>query len=212
MKIETKSVNKLPKGLPIVLSAPSGGGKTTLADHLLKKKGSKLIRSISCTTRAPRAGEKDGVDYYFIGEKEFKRRIDDGEFLEWAMVHNYMYGTPIQAITEDLTKGNDVLLVIDPQGGVSVRKIYPHGIFIFVVPPTWEDLKKRLKKRGQDKPKDMKVRIENASKELEYLTLYDYLVVNQNLKKAVAEVEAIIQAEHLHLTRWETSDVPFLKK
>jgi len=198
------------KGIPIVLSAPSGGGKTTISERLLKK-SKNLRRSVSCTTRAPRKGERNGVDYTFLSESQFKKKIRKKEFLEWAMVHGQYYGTPVGPLTQKLKKGSDVMLVIDPQGAVSIRKIYPRGVFIFVVPPTWALLKKRLIERRAERRSSLKIRLKDAKKELTYLKHYDYLVVNNRLSDAVSDVQAIIRAEKRCLQRLDPKKIPIFR-
>src|SRR5689334_14698426 len=153
----------MKKGLPVVVSAPSGGGKTTLVARVLKKIPS-AVRSISCTTRAPRTGERNGKDYFFTSKQKFKMMARSRKFIEWAKVHDNFYGTPRPAFEKQLRRGKDVLLTIDPQGAVSIRKIYPRGVFIFVVPPTWNTLLKRLKRRGTDDRRSLQLRIRNAKK------------------------------------------------
>lgn len=197
------------KGLPIVISAPSGAGKSSIA-ALIQKKRPTAVPSISCTTRPPRGGEKNGVDYFFISMDEFKKRIETGDFLEWAVVHDHHYGTPLSSLRKQLEEGKDVLLTIDPQGALSVRRAHPEGIFIFVVPPTWEALLNRLKSRATDDSSSLQVRIKNAEKELTYLSHYDYLLVNDKLDEAVSQALAIIEAEHCRLTRINKKDIPIL--
>lgn len=199
------------KGLPIVISAPSGAGKSTIAVRIARENPTTVL-SISCTTRPPRNGERHGVDYYFTSREEFQRKIDAGEFLEWAPVHGQFYGTPIQALEERLSEGKDVLLTIDPQGAISVKRIYPQGVFIFVVPPTWDALLKRLYKRATDDPAAMELRLTNARRELSHLDNYDYLVVNDDLEAAVRDVSAIIAAEHRRLCRLDKRDIPIFEK
>lgn len=198
------------RGIPIVLSAPSGGGKSTIAWHVLKRIP-QTVRSISCTTRPPRRGERQGVDYFFISEGEFKRRIKKKNFLEWAKVHQNYYGTPKSYLDLQLRKGKNVLLTIDPQGAKSLRRFYPKGIYIFVVPPTWSILLKRLKSRGSDSKASLQVRLANAKKELKSLSHYDYLVVNDDLASAVKETACILQAERRRLFRLNKDEIPILK-
>lgn len=198
-------------GLPIVISAPSGGGKSTIADKVLKEIAS-LIRSISCTTRKPRPGEKEGQDYYFLTEDEFKTRIQNNKFIEWAQVHNNYYGTPIDEFKAQLEKGRDVILTIDPQGAKSIRKIFPDGIFIFLVPPTWDDLATRLKKRASDSESTLKVRLQNAREEIKTIPQYDYLVVNDSLDVAVSDVVSIIRSEHRRVSRVNKRDIPIFSE
>jgi len=197
------------KGLPIVLSAPSGGGKSTIAAEVIKRSTS-AVKSISCTTRAPRPGEKEGVDYFFVSDKDFRAKIERGGFLEWAEVHGSLYGTPIDAFEEKLKKGFDVILAIDPQGAVSIRKLYPAGVFVFVVPPSWSVLAQRLEGRASDDQNSIQRRLSDARKELLSLQHYDYLVLNDDLDAAVADVAAIIRAEHRRLVRINKKEISFL--
>lgn len=201
------SLDTVTRGLPIVLSAPSGGGKSTIADHVLRN-WSQVVRSISCTTRAPRPGESHERDYYFLTEEEFKTKISNNEFVEWALVHGRYYGTPKGDFEKNLESGKDVLLVIDPQGAVAIKKMFPNGLFIFVVPPTWEDLSSRLSDRGTDATAEREKRLLNAKAELSYLPNYDFLVVNDNLDSAVGDVLAIIRSEHRRLHRINKADIP----
>jgi len=195
------------KGIPIVISAPSGAGKSTIAGRLLKDD---IVLSISSTTRSPRKGEKNGVDYSFSSVDDFKRKIEKGEFLEWAVVHGNYYGTPLTPIRANLDKGKDVVMVIDPQGALSVKNHYPDGVYIFVVPPTWDILLKRIKERALDDKASQKIRIANARKELTYLSHYDYVVVNDHLKDAVDDVLAILRSEHLRRERIDKRAIPIL--
>jgi guanylate kinase len=151
------------------------------------------------------------VHYFFTTNDEFKRKIEAGEFLEWAIVHGQYYGTPLRALEDQLNGGKDVVLTIDPQGALSVKRIYPDGVFIFVVPPSWDVLMKRLYKRATDDAQSMELRIANARKELAYLGHYDYVVVNDDLDEAVRQVSAIIVAEHLKTGRIDRRSVPILE-
>jgi len=197
------------KGLPVVLSAPSGGGKSTIATRLVAECRNAQL-SVSCTTRPPRPDEKDGVHYHFISEPEFKKRIKDGDFLEWAEVHGNYYGTPRSMLEGLLKEGKDVVLTIDVQGALSIKKFYPQGIYIFLVPPTWESLASRLSRRASDDAKSVKIRQANARKELSYMSHYDYLVINDDLEMAVRDVCSILRAEHCRLTRIDKRDIPIL--
>src|ERR1044071_3162531 len=198
------------KGLPVVVSAPSGGGKTTLVSEVLKKIPS-AVRSISCTTRGPRPGERNGRDYFFLSKQKFKRMIKDHRFIEWAKVYNHFYGTPKSTFEKQIHRGRDVILTIDPQGALSIRKIYPQGVFIFVVPPTWGTLLKRLKRRGTDDQLSLKIRIKNAKKEIRMVSHYDYVVVNDKLNQAIEDVAAILRAEHMKRDRINKRDVPIMR-
>lgn len=197
-------------GLPVVLSAPSGGGKSTIAEEVIKRVP-RVVRSLSCTTRSPREGETDGIDYQFVSQDEFKKTIEEGGFLEWAVVHGNYYGTPLSALKKNLERGNDVLLVIDPQGAISLKRFYPSGVYVFIIPPTWEILEKRLNDRATDSKKTKEIRLANARKELSYMSHYDYVVVNENLEKAIDDVVAILRAEHNRLTRINRNTISILK-
>lgn len=198
------------KGFPIILSAPSGGGKSTIAEEVIKRSNQSIVRSISCTTRPARQNERNGVDYFFLKEEEFKEKVDKKEFLEWAVVHDHYYGTPKQNMEMQLDTGKDVMLVIDPQGAAAVRKIYPNGIYIFVVPPTWDALKARLKGRGTDDEAAMEIRYADARIELRSLKHYEFLVLNDELEKAVSDVLSILRSEHCRLSRINKKSIPIL--
>ncbi len=200
----------MKNGLPIVVSAPSGGGKSTIVAEVLRKLP-RAIRSISCTSRSPRPGEKNGHDYYFVSPDEFRQRIKKRDFIEWAKVHDNYYGTPISALKKNLAAGRDVFLTIDPQGAVSLRKIFPKGVYIFVIPPTWPTLLNRLKRRGTDDASSLQLRIANAKKEIRMVKHYDYLVVNDTITQAVEDVAAILRAEHRRLSRLKTKNLPIFQ-
>jgi len=180
----------------IVLSSPSGGGKTTIAQKLLKR-DKNLVRSVSCTTRQPRIGEKAGRDYFFVPPARFKKMILSGSFLEWAKVHRHYYGTPKAWVNAQRAKGKDVLLVIDVQGGKSVKKQDPGAVLIFLKPPSFTVLKKRLLGRQSEDGKALAVRLQNAKGEIRQGRYYRYRVVNDRLSKAVADVAKILQTERL---------------
>ncbi len=173
------------------MSSPSGGGKTTIAE-LLMKKDSNIIRSISCTTREPRIGEKNGKDYFFISDARFKKLASHGEFLEWAKVHRHYYGTPRKWVQEQLSKGKDVLMVIDVQGGKAIKAQNPQVLLIFLKPPNLSVLKERLIGRNSEDDASLSERLKNAKKEMREGEKYDYQVTNNQLAKAVAKVRGII--------------------
>jgi guanylate kinase len=182
------------KGQLFIISAPSGSGKTTLCE-LLVKRMPRLARSVSLTTRLPRRGEKNGKDYVFVTEKKFREKIKRGSLLEWARNFGYYYGTPKDKVRKLLIGGKDVILAIDVKGAMKVKKLYPNSIFIFILPPSMEELKKRLKKRRANDGAEIRTRIETAKKEISYLPMYDYSVINDSIKHAMAELGCIIKAE-----------------
>lgn len=190
-------------GFPLILSAPSGTGKSTLCRKLLQRDKS-LRYSISATTRYPRSGEKNGKDYFFIGIDEFKKKIHKNEFLEWAVVHDHYYGTPRKFVEEQVASGHVVLLAIDVQGANAVRKKIP-AVTVFIIPPSWKSLEERLNHRHQDPVDSVYKRLSNAPAELDQARHYDYIVVNEDLDKAVGDLEAIITAEKLRTSHQDFS-------
>jgi guanylate kinase len=187
------------KGRLFVLSASSGTGKTTLARELLKH-DKNLVQSVSCTTRAPRGTERDGVDYYFLTKKEFIQKKNAGGFLEWANVFGKFYGTPKKNVETLIRKGKDVLLVIDVQGAKQVKESKPDAVFIFLSPPSYEELKRRLEKRGTDSKAEIAKRFRIAKDELlelNDLKLCDYRIVNKYIPRAREVLKAIVRAERM---------------
>jgi len=178
-------------GKLFILSAPSGAGKTTLCQEILKHFPS-IRYSISHTTRLPRPGEKDGVDYYFITEEEFINGIQEGSWAEWAKVHDNYYGTSSRFLDKTLLSGYDVLLDIDVQGTMQIMKQYPDAITIFIMPPSLEKLHQRLLSRGTDSDKVIEKRLQNAKEEIERKGIYKHTVVNDQLEKAKQELFQII--------------------
>lgn len=179
---------------PIVLSAPSGGGKTTIARRILKQRDD-VGYSVSCTTRAPRAGEQDGVDYHFLSRAAFDSKLIAGEFAEWADVHGNRYGTLKSAIASVMAMGKHVMMDIDVQGARQVTAAFPDALTIFVVPPSVEVLKERLMARRSEKPEAMTLRLKNAESELREAQRYQHVVINDDLDRAVKRVDAIISEE-----------------
>ncbi len=182
------------KGLLFVVSGPSGAGKGTICRGLSEKLDIHL--SVSMTTRAPRPGEIEGLSYYFTTEDAFKEELTRGGFLEHAKVYGNYYGTPKDKVTEQLEMGNDVVLEIDIQGATQIRKNYPAGKFIFILPPSMAELRKRITGRGSETEESINLRMREALKEVAYIDKYDYCVVNGELDEAVSRVEAIVTAEH----------------
>jgi guanylate kinase len=181
------------RGLLVVISGPSGVGKDTIIKRLLALDPD-LIYSVSCTTRAPRPGEVDGVHYRFVSRKAFEELVEKGHFLEHASYNGHLYGTPAGPVEEARAAGHDILLKIEVQGAQQVRKRVDDGIFIFIAPPSEKELARRQELRGGESGKDMTERLRIAEKEMSYARDYDHVVVNEDLEHAVAEVLEIIRA------------------
>lgn len=188
-------------GSLFVISAPSGAGKTTICRRLLVLRKD-LRYSISCTTRRPRTGETDGKAYFFLSTEEFKKRIAHSEFLEWAVVHEAYYGTPRRYVEATLREGHDVVMAIDIQGAVSVRRKFPAAVLIFVMPPSIHALKERLDHRRED-PAAAAKRIASSRHEVAAAKDYDFVVVNEDLSKAVSQISSIMTAQKLRVERRE---------
>ncbi|HYW31678.1 MAG TPA: guanylate kinase [Gemmatimonas sp.] len=185
---------------PVILSAPSGGGKTTIARRLLERRPD-LGYSVSCTTRSARAGETDGRDYRFISREEFAAARDGGQFAEWAEVHGNLYGTLRSEIERVLADGRHVLMDIDVRGARQFAAAFPETVLIFILPPSGEVLKTRLARRGSENSERLLVRLRNARAELGEVGRYHYVVVNDDLERAVDQVASIIDAEGLRHDR-----------
>ena len=196
-------VKKKKVGSLIVLSGPSGAGKGTVCSELLKQV-SDLNLSISMTTRDVRGSEVNGVDYYFVSKEEFEKEIENDNFLEYAQVHgdNY-YGTPKSKVLECLNRGEDIILEIDIQGALKVKEKMPEGIFIFIMPPTMKELRDRLVKRNTESKDKIIQRFKNAYKEINEITKYNYVVINDEVDVAVEKIKAIILAEKCRVDRIE---------
>jgi len=185
----------------VVISGPSGVGKSSFVKQLLLTQGLNLEYSVSATTRPRRAHETEGRDYFFLNREEFRRRIDAGEFVEWAEVHGEHYGTLRSEIERRLGAGRNVLLDIDVQGGKSVRRVYKDGVFIFVLPPSLQSLEERLRGRATDSDETIRLRLDNALREINLVSEYDYAVVNDDLRSALDRVASIIVAESCNTSR-----------
>lgn len=183
------------KGLLILISGPSGTGKGTVCD-LLRQKHPEISYSISATTRQPRPGEQDGVNYYFYTKEKFREMIDQGQLLEWAEVYGNFYGTPKQKVLDRLEAGEDILLEIDTQGALNVMKVMPEGLFIFLLPPSLEELAARLQGRGTETEESLHRRLGAAVDEIKLATKYRYVVVNDKVEDAEETIANIIEAEH----------------
>ena len=190
----------MSKGFLLVISGPSGSGKGTVSNELLNRNGD-VVFSVSATTRKPRVNEEDGLNYIFLDEDKFKNMVKKGQFLEHAFVHNNYYGTPSDFVMEQIEKGEIVLLEIDVQGALQIKKNYKEAVFIFLLPPTMDELKNRIIKRGTESEEDINRRFENAFRELDFVGEYDYFVVNEKVSEAVSNIEAIIKAEKLRVKR-----------
>lgn len=206
MKANDPTPPRIHRPLLIVVSSPSGGGKTTLCDRLRAERP-ETVYSVSCTTRAPRGGEVDGREYHFLSPVEFERRVAAGDFLEHAVVHGNRYGTLRQTVVDALTAGRDVLMAIDVQGAAAIRRAAMAGegilrqayVDIFVAPPSIAALRERLQKRSEDAPAVIARRVDNAVAEMARWREYRYLVINDELERASAEFRAIVAAEHCRI-------------
>jgi guanylate kinase len=190
------------RGILVVISSPSGAGKTTLAHRLAEQE--RLEFSVSYTTRLPRPGETDGVDYKFITEDEFSSMVERNEFAEWAQVHGNRYGTAIHTVNRALEDGKDYLFDVDYQGGAQIRRQWPaESVLVFILPPSMAELERRLRRRATDSPEAIERRLAIAKRELEHFAEYDYLVVNDNLDTALTELSSIYVAARCTRARRE---------
>lgn len=189
------------RGLLIVLSGPSGVGKGTVRSAIFQQEDVDFVYSISATTRAKRQGEREGIDYFFKTREQFEEMIASNRLLEYAEYVNNYYGTPLDYVEDMLERGKDVFLEIEVKGAIQVREKMPDGVFIFLTPPSLEELEKRLVGRGTDAADVIEKRIQTAKEELDLLKHYDYAVENDNVETAVEKIKAIIQTEHLRVHR-----------
>ena len=179
------------KGAIIVISAPSGTGKTSIVKRIINEIPD-LVFSVSATTRKKRENEKNGIDYYFISEKEFQEKIEKNEFVEWEKVYDYYYGTFKSIIEDNISKGKSVIMEVDVKGALSIKKIYPKANLIYVIPPSQDELIRRLKNRKTENDTDLRKRLERAIMELSIKDKFDYFVVNKDLEKAISDTKSLI--------------------
>jgi guanylate kinase len=188
------------RGTLVVVSAPSGAGKTTLC-HEVRSLVPELYYSVSHTTRAPRPGEKEGTDFFFVSEGQFTAMRARDEFAEWAQVHGHHYGTPAKALESALSRGLDVLLDIDTHGARQLRQRYPEAVSVFIMAPSMAELEARLRERKSDSAGDIARRLSRAREEIAAWRQYDYLIINRDVKEAVDQLATIIQAERCRTSR-----------
>ncbi|HEY8908618.1 MAG TPA: guanylate kinase [Rhodoferax sp.] len=179
-----------------VVAAPSGAGKSTLVKALLEL-DSQVQPSVSHTTRAPRGQEKHGREYFFVSETDFDAMVQAGVFIEWALVHNHRYGTSKKAIEERMSQGADVILEIDFQGALQIKRMFANAVTIFVLPPSWEELRSRLERRGEDAPEVIEVRLQNAAQEMAQARQFDFVIINESFDRAVFDLKSIVHAQRL---------------
>ena len=183
-------------GSLFVVIAPSGAGKSSLVGELLKADDNILL-SVSHTTRAPRGQEKHGRDYYFASQSEFDAMVQSNAFVEWAHVHGNRYGTSKKAIEERIAQGSDVILEIDFQGALQIREAFANAVLVFILPPSWEELRSRLERRGEDTPEVIEVRLKNAAEEMAQVSKFDFVIINELFERALFDLKAVVHAQRL---------------
>lgn len=179
-----------------VVAAPSGAGKSSLVKALLEL-DSHLSVSVSHTTRKPRGQEQNGREYWFVDEPEFRSMIERGDFFEWAQVHGNLYGTSRKAIEERLMRGEDVVLEIDYQGALQIKKLFAYAVLIFILPPSWDELRQRLLRRGEDGHEVIEVRMQNAREEVAQARHFDYVIINQLFETALFDLKTVVHSQRL---------------
>ena len=179
-----------------VVAAPSGAGKSSLVKALMQL-DSRVQPSISHTTRKPRGQEKDGREYFFVSAEAFQELIDEDSFLEWASVHDHLYGTSKKTIQERIAQGGDVILEIDFQGAVQIKKLFDNAVLIFILPPSLEELKARLERRGEDSAAVIQVRLQNAEKEMKQAKAFDFVIINEMFETALFDLKTIVHSQRL---------------
>lgn len=179
-----------------VVAAPSGAGKSSLVKALMEL-DARLFHSISHTTRAPRGQEVHGREYYFVSDAQFEQMVAQGAFLEWAYVHGNRYGTSRHAIEERIAQGGDIVLEIDYQGALQVKKIFNNAVLIFILPPSWTELRSRLQRRGEDSPEVIETRLVNAAKEVAHVDQFDFVIINERFELALFDLKSVVHAQRL---------------
>jgi guanylate kinase len=187
-----------------VVAAPSGAGKSSLVSALLQV-DSHLVVAVSHTTRAPRGQEQQDREYHFTDEVHFRELVAQGEFLEWAEVHGHLYGTSRAAIETRITGGQDVVLEIDWQGALQIKRLFPNAVLIFILPPSWEELLQRLQRRGEDRPEVIERRMENARLEVSQARHFDFVIINALFETALFDLKAIVHSQRLKYTALQRS-------
>ncbi|MCD8141589.1 MAG: guanylate kinase [Planctomycetaceae bacterium] len=182
------------EGLLVVVSGPAGSGKSTLVENLIATIPGNARRAVTATTRAPRPGEKDQVDYFFLTREDFTAMVEAGEFLEYTEFNGNLYGVPRKALEAELARGGVVLLVIEVDGAESVKFFFPNAIFVFIIPPTPVELRRRLERRGTESQTDIENRLAIAEGEMQRISEYDFLIINDNLNTATQDLAAVIRA------------------
>jgi guanylate kinase len=199
------------RGIIFILSAPSGAGKTTISRRALQANWG-LQMSVSLTTRSPREGEGDDIDYKFVTDEEFKRRVDEGELAEWARVFDASYGTPREPLDRAVSSGRDILLDIDIQGARQIRQKYPQdAVTIFVVPPSFTELEERLRGRKTETEDAIAGRLKKAREEASFFREYDYLIINSDIEESLSRLETVVRAERLKVARLSQEFAPWNK-
>ena len=179
-----------------VVAAPSGAGKSSLVKALMEL-DSRVQPSVSHTTRAPRGQEKHGREYFFVSQPEFDAMVQANAFVEWARVHGQRYGTSKKAIEERIAQGADVILEIDYQGALQIKKVFANAVLIFILPPSWDELRSRLERRGEDSPEVIELRLKNDAEELQQANKFDFVIINELFERALFDLKAIVHAQRL---------------
>ncbi|PSJ31359.1 guanylate kinase [Peptostreptococcus russellii] len=200
------------RGLLLVISGPSGAGKGTICKELMEVSKEHMRLSISATTRAPRDGEKEGVNYFYKSMQEFESMIKEEEFLEYAKIYDNYYGTPRKAIFDELDKGNDVILEIEMQGAMQIKKAYPEAVFIFILPPSLLELKHRIVGRGTETLEQIEKRFGSAYNEIKLIGDYDYFIFNNVVEKSVDDIKNIVGAEKNKVGRYKRQVLEMFEK